>query len=124
MDKYHDSPVDSMNLCESLSHITQVFLAEWQKAHGQIECTLAEYGFSMVIQDALTPAERNLAKEIAGRELIQRYFERLLESACPRMVECIETKLGCPISHITVEIEPETGCIHFHVVLRQNAGVQ
>jgi uncharacterized protein YbcI len=61
------------------------------------------------LRGVLTPAERKLAKDEGGAQLIKQMRMRIIESSRPLLVQIIEEKIGAKVMTVHTDISTRTG---------------
>ena len=102
-----------------LPNIAHEFLRIWKYAHGRLESsaysTLGTNVLTVLIHSALSQAELDLAKQPAGRLLVERYVTRLVDQVYPQLATYIEHILKCQIATTNLSVDPYRGTIAFVV---------
>jgi uncharacterized protein YbcI len=65
----------------------------------------------ITVHDALSRAERDLAKDPAGAAQVQEFHRQLFLSSCGPLRQAIERITGVTVREATAEVEPATGTV-------------
>ncbi|MFN8489715.1 MAG: Na-translocating system protein MpsC family protein [Caldilineaceae bacterium] len=106
-----------------LREIADKVATEWAQVRGQktsSTCTfLNPQALSLVLRNALTTAELNLAGTPTGRMLVQRQISQVMDRLYPQLATTIEAKLHCYVGGSAVTVDPITGNVRFTIELRE-----
>lgn len=76
-----------------------------------VSVILHEDTLVFTLHDALTPAEKALAKSLQGIAQVQEYHRQLFANSIAEMRREIKRITGREVNEAAVEIEPETGAV-------------
>jgi uncharacterized protein YbcI len=65
----------------------------------------------ITLHEALSPAERALAKSSTGAEQVQELHRRLFDDSCMSLRKEIKRITGIDVSEANIEVEPTTGTV-------------
>ena len=72
---------------------------------------LSEDTLVITLHQALSPAERNLAKDPSGAAQVQEFHRRLFSTSSGRLKKEIKRITGVEVCEAVAEIEPTTGAV-------------
>jgi uncharacterized protein YbcI len=76
-----------------------------------VTVVLSEGTLVITLHEALSPAERALAKTPAGATQIQEFHRQLFASSCDSFRQEIKRITGMDVREATAEVEPITGAV-------------
>ena len=96
--------------------IAQVAIAFEQRRTGNhgprsVTVVLSEGTLVITLHDALSPAEKELAKTAAGAAQVQEFHRQLFASASEELRQEIKRITGMAVREATTEIETSTGAV-------------
>jgi uncharacterized protein YbcI len=107
-----------MNKAESTlaQQIAQAAIAFEQRRTGNhvpksVTVVLSEGTLVITLHEALTPAERVLARTPAGAAQVQEFHRQLFASASEALRQEIERITGMQVREAAAEVEPATGAV-------------
>jgi uncharacterized protein YbcI len=65
----------------------------------------------ITLHEALSPAERSLAKNPAGAAQVQELHRRLFDDSCESLRKEIKRITGVEVQEASIEVEPKTGTV-------------
>src|SRR5712692_7992058 len=105
-----------MNNCKSnmAEQIAQAAIAFEQRRTGNhvpksVTVVLSEGTLVITLHEALSPAERQLAKSPAGAAQVQEFHRQLFASSSESLRQEIRRITGVEVREATAEVEPATG---------------
>jgi uncharacterized protein YbcI len=106
MNKY-DSTV-AQQIADAVSAFQKQSTGHTPKA---VTVVLSEDTLVITLHDALTPAEKALAKSADGAAEMQQFHRQLFAASSESLRQEIKRITGRPVREATVEVEPTTGAI-------------
>ena len=76
-----------------------------------VTVVLCEGTLVITLHDALSPAERALAKNPAGAAQVQEFHRQLFANSCDSLRQEINKITGIGVREATAEVEPATGAV-------------
>lgn len=103
----HDSTV-AQQIAEAVSAFQKQSTGHTPKS---VSVVLSEDTLVITLHEALSPAERALAKSAAGAAQVQEFHRQLFASASDSLRQEIKRITGRDVREATAEVEPTTGSI-------------
>ena len=100
------------NIAEELGRVASRF-HEQRTGHAPKDVTvnLGEDTLVLTLHDALTPAEKGLARSAAGAARVQEFHRQLFASSMDELRQEIKRITGRPVREAAAEIETATGTV-------------
>ena len=76
-----------------------------------VSVVVAENTLVITLHDALSPAERALARSASGAAQVQELHRRLFDDSCESLRQQIQQITGVEVREATVEVETKTGTV-------------
>jgi uncharacterized protein YbcI len=104
-----------------LDEVEGAFEQEWIRAHGLSEvkgrAMLGGSVLTVMLENALTPAELALGRGEASRALLDRYLDQLVDMIYPTLAHSVESVLHRHVTGTGVNVDSEAGCVIFTIHL-------
>ena len=98
-----------------LTELAQDFLGLWAQSHGisrgSTTVLTGQDSVIFLLEDSFSYVEQNMASRSNGANLLESYFEQLLNVACTKMQSEIEARLQREVLWHDVTSNPSTGWI-------------
>jgi uncharacterized protein YbcI len=95
--------------------IAQAVMAFQQKTTGHapkaVTVVLSQDTLVVTMHEALSPAERDVAKSAEGAARVQEYHRQLFSISCQSLREEIKRITGVEVREAVAEVEPTTGAV-------------
>jgi uncharacterized protein YbcI len=78
---------------------------------GHVSVVADQKATAVWLEEVLTPAERQMARTPAGREAVQRLWDRILEQARPRLRQVVAEAMGWDVILVGIYLDVPTGSI-------------
>jgi uncharacterized protein YbcI len=100
------------NIAEELGRVASRF-QEQRTGHAPkaVTVNLGEDTLVLTLHDALTPAEKSLARSAAGAARVQEFHRQLFASSMDELRQEIKRITGRPVREAAAEIETATGTV-------------
>jgi len=81
------------------------------RTHKSVTVVLAQDTVVVTLHEALSPAERALAKSPTGAAQVQELHRRLFEDSCDSLRKEIKRITGVDVAEASIDVEPTTGIV-------------
>ena len=100
-------------MAQQIAHAAIAFEQRRTGNHGpkSVTVVLSEGTLVITLHEALTPAERALAKTAAGAAQIQEYHRQMFATSSDSLRQDIKRITGMEVRGATAEVEPVTGAV-------------
>lgn len=78
---------------------------------GRVSVVADQQAIAVWLEEVLTPAERQMSRTPAGREAVQRLWDRILEQAGPRLRRVVAEATGWDVILVGIYLDVPTGSI-------------
>ena len=100
---------------KEVEQIGQDMLLAWQDAHGtscgKAHVILGKDSLNVSLEDAFSPAEREVAKQEKGRQVLSDYAQQLMQPICEQEAERVTAVLETRINNTSIQVDPVAGWI-------------
>lgn len=107
-------PMDQAASEPGMQHVADTIRDAWQEAHGTLpgkaSMLTGSCAVALIIEDALSPAERVIGRQGDGHgDLLVRYVRTLFEQICSAHTAEVEQVSGAGVRETAVFVQPDTG---------------
>ena len=78
---------------------------------GHVSVVADQKAIAVWLEEALTPAERQMSRTPAGREAVQTLWDRILKQVRPRLRQVVAEAMGQDVILVGIHLDVPTGSI-------------